>query len=138
MPNYEQGEREKLQKTMSPLSVWAFALGAIIGWGCFVLPGIRFLPESGPLAGVIGFFLGGGLLCSVALCYSILIKAYPVAGGSFTYAYIGFGTKAGFICGWALVLGYLCVIAANGTALTLLTRFVLRREIGRASCRERV
>lgn len=125
MPNYEQGEREKLQKTMSPLSVWALALGAIIGWGCFVLPGIRFLPESGPLAGVIGFFLGGGLLCSVALCYSILIKAYPVAGGSFTYAYIGFGTKAGFICGWALVLGYLCVIAANGTALALLTRFVL-------------
>ena len=53
----------------------------------------------------------------MALCYSILIKVYPVAGGSFTYAYVGFGTRAGFICGWALVLGYLCVIAANGTAL---------------------
>ena len=35
------------------------------------------------------------------------------------------GTRAGFICGWALVLGYLCVIAANGTALALLSRFVL-------------
>ena len=44
---------------------------------------------------------------------------------SFTYAYVGFGTRAGFICGWALVLGYLCVIAANGTALALLSRFVL-------------
>ena len=66
-----------------------------------------------------------GLLCTVALCYSILIKVYPVAGGSFTYAYVGFGTRAGFICGWALVLGYLCVIAANGTALALLSRFVL-------------
>ena len=44
----------------------------------------------------------------------------------FTYAYVGFGTRHGpFICGWALVLGYLCVIAANGTALALLSRFVL-------------
>ncbi len=125
MVGNKQQQREKLEKTMSPLSVWALALGAIIGWGCFVLPGIRFLPDSGPLAGIIGFFLGAALLCTVALCYSILIKAYPVAGGSFTYAYIGFGVTSGFICGWALVLGYLCVIAANGTAIALLTRFVL-------------
>ncbi len=120
-----QSERKELKKTMSPAEVWALAVGAIIGWGCFVLPGTRFLPEAGPLGTVIAFALGGGLLCSVALCYSILIKVYPVAGGSFTYAYIGFGTRAGFICGWALALGYLCVIAANGTALALLSRFVL-------------
>lgn len=119
------GQREELKKTMSPAEVWALAVGAIIGWGCFILPGTRFLPEAGPLATILAFFIGGGLLCFVALSYSVLIKAYPVAGGSFTYAYVGFGTKAGFICGWALALGYLCVIAANGTALALLTRFLL-------------
>ena len=117
--------REELKKTMSPAEVWALAVGAIIGWGCFVLPGTRFLPDAGPLGTCLAFLIGGGLLCTVALCYSILIKVYPVAGGSFTYAYVGFGTRAGFICGWALVLGYLCVIAANGTALALLSRFVL-------------
>ncbi|MEG1609824.1 MAG: APC family permease [Bilophila sp.] len=117
--------REELKKTMSPAEVWALAVGAIIGWGCFILPGTRFLPEAGPLATCLAFLIGGGLLCFVALSYGILIKAYPVAGGSFTYAYVGFGTKAGFICGWALVLGYLCVIAANGTAMALLTRFLL-------------
>lgn len=116
---------KELKKTMSPAEVWALAVGAIIGWGCFVLPGTRFLPDAGPLGTCLAFLIGGGLLCTVALCYSILIKVYPVAGGSFTYAYVGFGTRAGFICGWALVLGYLCVIAANGTALALLSRFVL-------------
>ena len=39
--------REELKKTMSPAEVWALAVGAIIGWGCFVLPGARFLPEAG-------------------------------------------------------------------------------------------
>ena len=112
-----QTDRKELKKTMSPAEVWALAVGAIIGWGCFVLPGTRFLPDAGPLGTCLAFLIGGGLLCTVALCYSILIKVYPVAGGSFTYAYVGFGTRAGFICGWALVLGYLCVIAANGTAL---------------------
>ena len=114
-----QEERQSLKKSMSPAAVWSLAVGSIIGWGCFVLPGTRFLPEAGPLASVLAFLIGGGLLCFVALSYSILIKAYPVAGGAFTYAYVGFGTKAGFICGWALVLGYLCVIAANGTALAI-------------------
>ena len=109
-----QTDRKELKKTMSPAEVWALAVGAIIGWGCFVLPGTRFLPDAGPLGTCLAFLIGGGLLCTVALCYSILIKVYPVAGGSFTYAYVGFGTRAGFICGWALVLGYLCVIAANG------------------------
>ena len=41
------------QKTMSPAEVWALAVGAIIGWGCFVLPGARFLPEAGPIGSVL-------------------------------------------------------------------------------------
>ena len=66
--------REELKKTMSPAEVWALAVGAIIGWGCFVLPGTRFLPDAGPLGTCLAFLIGGGLLCTVALCYSILIK----------------------------------------------------------------
>lgn len=118
-------QREELKKTTSQAQAWALAVGAIIGWGCFVLPGTRFLPESGPLATLIGFGVGGGLLCFVALCYAILVKIYPVAGGAFAYAYVGLGRKAAFICGWGLVLSYTCVIAANGTAMALLTRFLL-------------
>lgn len=124
-PAHEKTQRNELTKSLSPLHVWALALGCIIGWGCFILPGIRFLPESGPLAACIGFAIGGGMLIFVALSYGKMVENYPVAGGAFVYAYAGFGPTAAFICGWALVLGYLCIIALNGTALALLSRFML-------------
>lgn len=117
--------REELEKTLRPVEVLALALGAIVGWGCFVLPGIRFLPDAGPLGTVIAFFVGALFQCIVALSYSFLIKPYPVAGGAFAYAYAGFGPKGAFICGWALVLSYICVIAANAMAMILLTRYLL-------------
>ena len=34
----EQNEN-KFKRTLRPIDVWGLALGAIIGWGCFVLPG---------------------------------------------------------------------------------------------------
>lgn len=120
-----KADRSELTKSLSPLHVCALALGCIIGWGCFILPGIRFLPESGPLAACIGFAVGAALLIFVALSYGKMVENYPVAGGAFVYAYAGFGPTAAFICGWALVLGYLCIIALNGTALALLSRFML-------------
>ncbi len=118
-------ERAQLEKNLSPLAVTSLALGAIIGWGCFVLPGIRFLPDAGPMGAVLAFFIGGLAQCIVALCYSVLIKPYPVAGGAFAYTYAGFGSKGAFVCGWALVLSYICVIPANAMALILVTRYLL-------------
>lgn len=117
--------RQELEKTLNPLEVLALALGAIVGWGCFILPAIRFLPEAGPLGTIIAFFVGAAFQCVVALCYGFLIRPYPVAGGAFAYAYAGFGATGAFICGWALVLSYICVIAANAMALILLTRYLL-------------
>lgn len=122
---HSKHERHELKKTFSPMQIWALALGCIIGWGAFILPGIRFLPSSGPVAAAIGFFIGGTLLVFVALSYGKMIEHYPVAGGEFAYAYVGFGPKAAFICGWALVLGYMCIIALNATAIALLTRFLM-------------
>lgn len=123
----EQGarQREELEKTLNPVEVLALALGAIVGWGCFILPAIRFLPDAGPLGTVIAFFVGALFQCIVAMSYSFLIKPYPVAGGAFAYAYAGFGKTGAFICGWSLVLSYICVIAANAMALVLLTRYLM-------------
>ena len=118
-------ETSSLKKSIKPSQAWALALGAILGWGAFVLPALRFLPSAGPLAACIGFVLGGGMLFFVAISYGNMVSKYPVAGGAFTFAYIGFGPTAAFICGWALVLGYICIIALNATALALLSRFLL-------------
>lgn len=114
-----------LQKSLSPTQVWALALGSIVGWGCFVLPGDSFLPNSGPMAALIGFFAGAFLLSFVALCYSYMINYCPVAGGEYAYAYIGYGPTPSFICGWALSLGYLSIICINISAFALLFRFLL-------------
>lgn len=114
-----------LKKSLNPAQVWALALGSILGWGAFVLPALRFLPEAGPVAATLGFAIGGIMLLFVAKCYGHMINKYPVAGGAFAFAYAGFGPTVAFACGWALALGYLCIIALNGTALILLTRFLL-------------
>ena len=73
-------ERQNLEKSMSPLSIWALAFGAIIGWGAFIMPGLRFLPGSGPIGACIGFVLGGLMLTFVALTYGRLVGCHPVAG----------------------------------------------------------
>ena len=73
MSNQPQAEGQ-FKKDLRKIDIWALALGAIIGWGCFVLPGTRFLPDAGPLGTCLAFLIGGGLLCTEALCYSILIK----------------------------------------------------------------
>ncbi|WP_243547043.1 APC family permease [Pseudodesulfovibrio tunisiensis] len=119
-----QDEQLKLEKSLSPAQVWALALGSIVGWGCFVLPGDMFLPQAGPLGTLIGFAVGAFLLCFVAVCYSYMIKYAPVAGGAFAYAYVGYGPTAAFICGWALVLGYIAIIGIDIAALALIFRFL--------------
>lgn len=123
--HHSDTQRKELKKSVVPAQAWALAVGAIIGWGCFILPGTRFLPFSGPVASLIGLVVGAAALCIVALCYGIMVKAYPVAGGAFAYAFVSLGRIAAVICGWGLALSYSCVIALNATALLLLTRFLL-------------
>ncbi len=115
---------QKLSKTLTPTQVWALALGSIVGWGCFVLPGDMFLPQSGPLPTVLAFFGGAFLFFFVATVYGYMIEYVPVAGGEYAYTYTGFGPTAAFVCGWALVLGYIVIVAINISALALLVRFL--------------
>ena len=72
----------KLEKALSPTQVTALALGSIVGWGCFVLPGDMFLPQAGPLGTLLGFLAGAILISFVGVCYSYMIKYAPDAGGA--------------------------------------------------------
>ena len=117
-------EQIKLEKSLSPMQVCALALGSIVGWGCFVLPGDMFLPKAGPLGTLSGFMIGALLICFVAICLSYMVKYAPVAGGAFAYAYIGYGPTAAFICGWALVIGYIAIVAIDIAALSVIFRFL--------------
>ncbi len=109
---------------MSPIDVWAMALGAIIGWGCFVMPGNSFLPKAGPAGMALGMLIGAGLILVIAFCYGYLLRKFPLSGGEFVYAKIFFGKGHAFVCGWAMVLAYWSLIPLNATAIGLISRYL--------------
>lgn len=117
-------DRQELRKTLKPQWVWAVALGSAIGWGAFVLPQ-DLLAQAGPLGASLGLLIGGALMCLIAVSYGLLIRRLPVSGGEYAYAYTFFGRTHAFIAGWALVLGYVSIIALNASALALLFRRLL-------------
>ena len=118
------GEKTKLKKVMRPVDVWGLALGAIIGWGCFVLPGSAFLPKAGPLGAAAGMFIGALLIIVIALSYGYLIRKFPLSGGEFIYTKEAIGRRNAFICGWAMILAYWSLIPLNATALALISRYL--------------
>ncbi len=117
-------KRIKLQKSLTPASVWAIALGSIIGWGCFIQGANWTARAGGPLPLFLGFIIGGALMVIIGYSYSYMIAKFPVAGGEFAYAYKGFGRKYAYICGWMLSLGYISIVALNATALPLLVSYL--------------
>lgn len=125
MSGNQTQEKVKFEKALSPLGVWGLALGAMIGWGCFVLPGQSFLPEGGPLGATLGLTLGALMIIVISFSYSYLISKYPVAGGEFVYADAAFGKTAAFICGWFISIAYWALIPMNGTAVGLIGRYLL-------------
>ena len=113
-----------LKKEMRPVDVWALALGAIIGWGCFVLPGTAFLPKAGPAGTALGMLIGALLIIVIAISYGYLIRNFPLSGGEFIYTKEAIGKRNAFICGWAMILAYWSLIPLNATALALISRYL--------------
>lgn len=116
-------KRQELEKTLKPHWVWAIALGSAIGWGAFVQPSV-WMSGSGPLGAIIGFGIGAVLMMIIAVSYGFLIKKFPVSGGEFAYAFLGFNRTHAYVSGWFLVLGYICIVALNASALALMVRYV--------------
>ncbi|HLR61524.1 MAG TPA: APC family permease [Lentibacillus sp.] len=116
-------ERTTLKKSLKPHWVWAIALGSSIGWGAFVQP-TTWMSTAGPLGVILGFSIGALLMMLIAVSYGFLIKSFPVSGGEFAYSYISLGRTHAFISGWFLTLGYLCIVALNASAFSLMVKFV--------------
>lgn len=114
-----------LEKRLSPVNVWALALGCIIGWGAFVMPGNTFLPNAGPMGTLIAMGIASAVMIVIAFNYHYMIVKYPVAGGEFTYSQMAFGSNHAFVCSWFLGLSYICIVPLNATALALIGRNLL-------------
>lgn len=115
-------KQTKLDKKLTQMNVWALALGCIIGWGAFVMPGNTFLPKAGPVGTAIAMALAAFIMIIISFNYNYMINRYPVAGGEFAYAKKTFGEKHGFLCAWFLGLSYLAIVPLNATALALIGR----------------
>lgn len=115
-------ENSNLEKKLSPINVWALALGCIIGWGAFVMPGNTFLGRAGVGGTAIAMLIASVIMCIIAFNYDYMITHYPVAGGAFTYTKKSFGQTHAFVCSWFLGLSYLAIVPLNATALALIGR----------------
>ncbi|MDL1994816.1 APC family permease [Staphylococcus saprophyticus] len=122
--NNQQVDRGDLKKNLSEKFVWAIAYGSCIGWGAFILPG-DWIGQSGPIAAAIGIVIGALLMILIAVSYGALVERFPVSGGAFAFSFLGFGRYVSFFSSWFLTFGYICVVALNATAFSLLIKFLL-------------
>ena len=118
MSNNESGNT--LKRKLSPMNVWAIAFGCVIGWGSFINPGKKFLPNSGVAGTAIAMVLGALVMIIIAASYAYMVPKYPKAGGEFTFAKACFGKMAAYVCGWFLVAAYLTNVPMNSTAIGLI------------------
>lgn len=115
-----KNNEKKLSKQLTPMHVWAIAFGCIIGWGSFINPGKKFLPNSGVAGTAIAMLLGALVMIIISYSYAYMVRKYPEAGGEFTFTKKCFGKKLAYICGWFLVAAYLTNVPMNSTAIGLI------------------
>lgn len=115
-----QTNNQELKKVLNPMSVWAIAFGCIIGWGSFINPGKKFLPNSGVAGTAIAMILGALVMIIIAFSYAYMVPKFPKAGGEFTFTKMCFGKIPAYICGWFLVAAYLTNVPMNSTAIGLI------------------
>lgn len=106
------------------LTLIFLSIGAIIGWGCFVLPGDFFLPEAGLLGSTLALAVGAVLMMVVAACFGCLLNSEGV--DTVAHAVIRtLGRQHAFIYYWFITLTYLSIVALNANTVSLLARQVL-------------
>ena len=105
----------KLQKK----EIFSVALGSVIGWGAFVLPGNVFLKDYGLLNTAIGFTIAVFMLVFIEKSYSMVMERVPKSGGEYSFANDLLGKKTAFVTGWGLLLAYISIIPLNATAVPM-------------------
>lgn len=117
-------DSDKLLKILGNKDVLALAFGAMIGWGWVVTSGL-WITEAGSLGAIVAFLIGGILVVFVGLTYAELASAIPLAGGELSYTFKAMGRVASFITKWAIILGYVSVVAFEAVALPTVFEYIV-------------
>ena len=112
-------ETKALKRAMSTRHLVMLSLGGAIGTGLFLGSG-EVIAQTGPVAAIIAYILGGLIAYMVMLCLGELAVHMPVAGSFGTYAqkYIGPGT--GYMISWVYWLTWTATLGTEFTAAALL------------------
>ena len=104
--------------------VLALAFGAMVGWSWVALTGV-WIRDAGPVGAMLAFLVGGGALVFVGLTYAELAAAMPLVGGEHVYSKRALGRTASFVCTWAILLGYVSVVAFEAVALPTVMEYLV-------------
>ena len=117
---------EELDRDLGLPSVIAISMGAMIGSGIFILPGLA-MAEAGPSV-ILAFVIAGILVVPAAVSIAELGTAMPEAGGDYIFIERGMGPGAGTIAGlgtWLMLMfkGALALVGGMLYLGPVFTRF---------------
>ncbi len=103
-----EGHAGSLKRQLGLIDTTFLLMGAVIGSGIFLTPGLvaADLPSPGLL--LIVWLAGGLITLSGALTFAELGAMYPEAGGQYVYLREAFGPAAGFLFGWGFFVFIMC------------------------------
>lgn len=116
--------QDKFERVLSRNDVLALAFGAMIGWGWVVLAG-SWIKTAGTLGAILAFVLGGIMVLFVGLTYAELTSAMPKCGGEHIFTLRALGKNASFVCTWAIILGYVSVVAFEAVAFPTVLEYLV-------------
>jgi amino acid transporter len=112
-----------LIRVLQRREVLALAFGAMIGWSWVALAG-TWLVSAGSLGAIVAFLIGGGVIAFIGLTYAELASAMPQVGGEHAYSLRALGPGASFVCTWAIIFGYVSVVAFEVVALPTVMEYL--------------
>ena len=112
-----------LKKVLGRLDVLALGFGAMIGFGWVVLTG-GWLESAGTMGSVTAMLAGGIIMGVVGLTYAELCAAMPKAGGEHNYIMRAMGPRPSFIGSWAIIGGYVTIVAFEAVALPRTVQYI--------------
>jgi len=115
---------DKFVRVLTRKDTLVLSIGAMIGWGWVVLTG-TMINTAGSLGSMIAFLLGGLMVILVGLTYAELTSAMPQVGGEHVFVFRGMGAGASFIATWAIILGYISIVAFETVALPTVLEYLL-------------
>ncbi|WP_321825684.1 APC family permease [Clostridium butyricum] len=116
-------EDSKFERVLSKKDIFSIAFGAMIGWGWVVMAG-DWIKGAGTLGSIMAFIIGGIMVLFVGLTYAELTAAMPQCGGEHVFSLRALGKNGSFVCTWAIILGYVGVVAFEACAFPTVIQYI--------------